>query len=81
VLDAPFVRPEIPAYVSPASGKVISSRHQRKEDLARTGHMEWEPGMRPHIEKNRQAAIQKDVDKVCAGVDTLVRDLHTSGRL
>jgi hypothetical protein len=43
--------------------------------------MEWEPGMRPHIEKNRQAAIQKDVDKVCAGVDTLVRDLHTSGRL
>ena len=33
---------DIPAYESPASGKWITSRSERKEDFKRTGTREWE---------------------------------------
>lgn len=38
----PFVVGEIEAYESPASGQVISSRAQRREDFKRTGTRPWE---------------------------------------
>ena len=44
VISAPSLRPEIAPYVSPASGKLISSRVQRNEDLKREGCIENEPG-------------------------------------
>ena len=39
---APDVHFDIPEYVSPVSGKVISSRSSRREDLKRTGSRPYE---------------------------------------
>ena len=42
ILTAPFGQVDIPAYVSPVTGKLIGSRSERREDLKRTGSREWE---------------------------------------
>lgn len=36
---------DIPEYQSRASGKLIASRSQQREDLKRTGNILWEPGI------------------------------------
>ena len=80
-LDAPAVQAEIPTYVSPATGELIGSRAQRREDLKKSGCIEWDPGMRTQIEKNRQSTIKTNMAKVEAGIDNIVRDMHVSRRL
>ena len=42
ILSAPMGIVDIPAYESPATGKWITSRSERKEDLKRSGCREWE---------------------------------------
>lgn len=42
ILSAPMGIVDIPAYESPASGKWITSRAERREDFKRTGCREWE---------------------------------------
>ena len=42
IVSAPFVQADIPAYVSPATGRVISSRAARRDDLARSNCRPWE---------------------------------------
>lgn len=42
ILSAPMGIVDIPAYESPATGKWITSRSERKEDLRRSGCREWE---------------------------------------
>lgn len=42
-LPSPYVRGDLPSYVSPVSGKVIEGRAARREDLARTGCREVDP--------------------------------------
>jgi hypothetical protein len=41
----PYVVSDIPPYRSPIDGREISSRSMRRDDLARNGCVEWEPGM------------------------------------
>jgi len=75
IIDAPFVRAEIPAYISPATGKVIESRAARRGDLARSGCIEWEPGLDKDVEKNRIRAKEKSLEEVDKLVDKTVQDL------
>lgn len=54
------------AYESPSSGKVISSHADRNDDLARTGCIEYDPGIRQDQERNTKAgdeAINRLVDE------------------
>jgi hypothetical protein len=44
-MSAPMVMRDIPDYRSPIDGRLIGSRSTRREDLARNGCVEWEPGM------------------------------------
>lgn len=81
IIDKPAVHAEIAAYESPATGRMITSRAERREDLRRAGALEWEPGMRQDIERRRQELIEKDLATIDAGVDNVVRDLNASGRL
>ena len=81
VLDKPYVAPEFQTYISPTTGREISSRDQRRDDLRRSGCIEWDAGARTAIARNRAAAVQETVTKIEAGVDRLVGDLHASGRL
>jgi len=38
---------DIPEYRSPVNGKLISSRSERRDDLARTNSREWDPSDSP----------------------------------
>ena len=81
ILDAPAVRPEIPEYFSPVTGRPISSRSQRREDLARTGSLEWEPGMREDCERRRLDSIEADYLRMDATIDKTVAEMHASNLL
>lgn len=81
IISAPMVVASFPEYISPASGRLISSPNQRRDDLRRTGHIEWEPGIREAIEQRRQDLIEADYKKVDKTVDEIVTALNVSGRL
>jgi hypothetical protein len=55
---------EIPEYVSPVTGKVISGRVQRREDMASAGARPWE-GKDQEVKeaKRRQAYIDQAADQ------------------
>lgn len=58
---APDVWGDIPDYVSPVTGLVVSGRKQRREDLRRTGSRPWE-GMeqeRKEAERRLQHADER----------------------
>jgi len=56
VICPAFVNDDIPPYVSPASGKVISSRSARRDDLRRTNSRPWEGFDQERKEASRQRA-------------------------
>jgi putative FmdB family regulatory protein len=65
-----FIKPvsihvDAPAYQSPASGKWITSRTERREDLRATNCVEWEPGMKEEHQKRlaaEDAALDRKVE-------------------
>lgn len=66
MLSAPSLSPDIAnwdAYVSPASGKLITSKAQRREDMARTNSRPWE-GMASEQQeaKRRKAYMEQKQD-------------------
>jgi hypothetical protein len=81
IISAPALRPEIQPYISPASGKLISSREQRKEDLAREGCIANEPGLKEHIVKQAQYAKEKAFVPLEKSIDQTVSDLYASGHI
>lgn len=58
VAPAGFVSRDI-HYDSPVDGRPITTKHARQEDLRRHGCIEWEPGMKEHFARERQAAEAK----------------------
>lgn len=66
LISAPFVHVDFPAYQSPSSGKWITSRTERREDLKATNCVEYEPSMKQEMEKRHQAedaALEKKIDE------------------
>lgn len=59
ILTPPFGQVDIPAYVSPVTGRLINSRTQRKEDLLRTGSRPWEGMEQETKEAQRRAAYEE----------------------
>ena len=71
ILSSPMGIVDIPAYESPASGKWITSRSERREDFKRTGTRPWE-GMRDErLEAERQKKYAEE--KFDAALDNTVR--------
>lgn len=65
ILSAPMGIVDIPAYVSPVSGRLINSRTQRNDDLARAGCRPWEGMEQETKEAARQKAYEEQkADKV-----------------
>ena len=67
ILTPPRVFSDYEGYESPASGKWISGRRQRLEDLKRTNCRPYEDGERAEFERRRAAAdreLDKTVDEV-----------------
>ncbi len=61
ILSPPRVFSDYEGYESPASGKWISGRRARLEDLKRTGCRPYEEGERQEFER-RQVAADKELD-------------------
>ena len=54
-------------YESPIDGKLITSRQARKEDMARSGCVEYEPSMIEYQKKTyarEDAKLEKKVDEI-----------------
>jgi hypothetical protein len=68
LISAPMVIGDIPPYKSPVSGEIISSRSARREDLLRSGCVEWEPG----ISRGREADAAKADERLDRGVEETV---------
>lgn len=60
IFSAPMGIVDIPAYESPASGKWITSRAERREDFKRTGTRPWEGIEEEKNEAKRQSKYQEE---------------------
>jgi putative FmdB family regulatory protein len=64
IFSAPAGFPDIPAYESPASGRMITSRAERREDFKRTNTREWEGLAAEKSEAARQIQYaEQDLDR------------------
>ena len=68
-------------YVSPASGKVITSYAERKKDMAETGCVDYEPSLTKHVTQHMETedaklekAMDETVEKTVAGWDNRKRE-------
>ena len=59
ILTAPFGQVDIPAYVSPVSGRWINSRRERTEDLKRNDCRPWEGMEQEQKEAARRSAYEE----------------------
>lgn len=67
-----FVSQDI-RYESPIDGKVITTRQQRQEDLARSGCIEYDPEMKKDVAR-RQEANDRNLDKAIDA--TVEKEIH-----
>jgi len=74
---APMVHVDIPAYQSPSSGKWITSRAERREDLKRTNCVEYEPSMVQEVEKKRAVEDRELDKKIDEHVETTISKMST----
>jgi len=70
-----------PGYESPASGQIITTNRQRINDLAATGCVEYDPGMRQDVDqrvidddKALDKAVDDTVDREIAAMPTKKRE-------
>ena len=66
VISAPYFQVDIPAYHSPSTGKWITSRTERREDLKASNCVEYEPSMVEETQrrqKREDELLEKTVDE------------------
>ena len=66
VIKPTAIHVDVPVYQSPASGRWITSRSERREDLAATNCVEYEPGMKEYQQKRlaaEDAALDQKVEE------------------
>jgi len=77
-------------YISPASGKVITSYKDRKRDMAETGCVDYEPSMVKHqtkhmeyedakLEKAMDETVEEEIEKMPARKREKLAEELTSG--
>lgn len=60
---APLVIPDIPDYVSPVTGKLVSGRKQRREDLLKTNSRPYEGFASEKREADRRVAYAEQASE------------------
>ncbi len=79
-LDLTIINNSFDAYESPATGKVISSHKQRKQDLAESGCMEYDPGVKQDATehwKREEAKLEKNIENT---VEREIESMSSSKR-
>lgn len=79
---APLVIPDIPDYVSPVTGKLVSGRRQRREDLLRTNSRPWEGMDSERREAQRRVAYaeQKSEERLERGIREIYHQMPIQHR-
>ena len=76
IITATMIAPDMQdRYISPVSGKVISSYKQRREDMERHGCVDYEPSLKEHTTKHmerEEAALEKRMDNT---VEKLIHEM------
>ncbi len=75
VVSLPMVAVDYPAYVSPASGRVVEGKKAHLEELKRTNCRLLEPGERQDAVKRKKAEEKKFDKLVDNGVDRVFAEL------
>lgn len=81
IISAPMVQPDIVPYQSPNGGQWVNSRAQRRDDLARSNAIEWEPGIDRDIARNRRSEQEKAFRPIADAVDRIVTEMAVTGKL
>jgi len=63
------------AYVSPATGKYITSYKDRRKDMKEAGCVDYEPGFREYVKKQQLETERKIEKKIDQTVDSLYENL------
>lgn len=84
-VSAPFVRGDLPPYRSPVTGEWVQGRAARRADLARSGCVEWEPGIGRHgaaqraqSEDRLSAALMETFSRELAKLPSAARERVTN---
>lgn len=80
IAAAALARPFTP-YISPVTGKPVESPSARRDDLRRSGSIEWEPGIKQDLPRIRKDNFEKAMAPIEATIDKTVATLHASGQL
>lgn len=81
VISAPAIFADIAPYVSPGTGKVVNSRTQQREDLARSGAILSEPGLAQDIRRKRAEIVDKSFAPVASAIDETVARLVSEKKI
>ena len=81
VICAPAVHTDITPYISPGTGKEVSSRSQQREDLLKSNAFIAEPGVTQDIARWKQEKADKSFAPIETAVDNTVRQLVNAGQL
>jgi len=81
LFDTPRIQTDIEPYESPKTGKWITSRSARDEDLRASGSFLYEKGVREDIARNREAAAEKAFKPISDAIDATVTSLVSAGKL
>lgn len=73
------VRGMFEPYVSEASGRVITTPSQRRDDLARTGCIEYDPEMRKDVQRSNEEADKKFDQLLDRSLGETLQNLNSSG--
>lgn len=82
IISAPMISPDLSEpYESPKTGKWITSRAERDEDLRRSGSILLEPGLKKDIARNYQENLDKAFAPIAAAVDAKVTSMVAERKL
>ena len=75
VISAPAVQTDIEPFISPKTGRLISSKAALREDLARSGCFLNESGVDKDVQRWGEESKEKAFAPIAAGVDQTVSRL------
>lgn len=82
VLSAPMIAADcFNTYISPGTGKLISSPGARNEDLKRSGAILAEPGIEKDVARNKERRLEESFAPIASGVDNVVSQLVAQQKL
>lgn len=75
IISAPTVIGDITPYISPTTGKLLSSKTDEQNEIAKHGYIIKEPGLEKDVARWGQEKKERDFAPIAAAVDLKVKEL------